>query len=218
MTKNKWLVLAITSAVILATMGYGVSQYDSLPATMVIHWGMDNQPNGWMPKAGVIYGIPLIMLVIHLITVGSTYWASSHGQSAPRFERITAWIIPIVTIVMYVVTIRYAQGQAVNIRLWAIAVVGAVFILMGNYLPTVPTTAARQGWTGIGFNVPWQVTNQAGTLKTMRVLGYVMVAGGILLLGSLFLPTVASVVALALVIAAIIVVMPLSYVWTTRSH
>lgn len=217
MTKNKWVLMAITSAVILATMLYGASQYSALPATLVTHWGVDNQPNGWMPKALVVYGLPLLMLAAHWLAVGTTYWASSHGKRAPRFERITVWIIPVVTVVIYVSTIRYALGQAVNIRLWAIAVVGAIFIVMGNYLPTVPASAAHQGWVGVGYHVPWQVKNPAGALKSMRVLGYVMVAGGVLMLASLFFPPVVSVIALVLLIAAMIVVMPLSYRWTTRT-
>ncbi|WP_390410625.1 DUF1648 domain-containing protein [Lacticaseibacillus jixiensis] len=216
MTKDKWRTLLITSAVIVAVIFYGVSQYETLPQMMVTHWGIDDQPNGWMPKAMVVYGVPVMMLLIHWFCMGVTYYAAAHGQGAPRMERVLAWFFPVSTIVVYVIMIRYAQGHAVNVRLWAIALVGAMFIFLGNYLPTVPATSPRKGWIGFGFHVPWQVTNPAGALKTLRVLGYVMVAGGVLLLGSLFFAPAASVVALVIVIAAIVVMMPLSYVWTTR--
>lgn len=216
MTKTNWRTLIITSAIILATMVYGMSQYASLPATVATHWGVNNQPNGWMPKALAVYGIPLIMLVLHWITVGSAMRASRRGNRAPRLERITAWIFPVVTVVLYVVTIRYAQGQPVNIRLWALVVVAAVFIALGNYLPTTPATLVHKGWSGFGYHVPWAVTNPAGALKTMRRLGQVMVGGGLVMLGSLFFPPVVSVVALIVVIAALLVVLGLSYSWTTR--
>lgn len=118
---------------------------------MVTHWGVNNQPNGWMPKALAVYGIPLIMLVLHWITVGSAMRASHRGNRAPRLERITAWIFPVVTVVLYVVTIRYAQGQPVNIRLWALVVVAAVFIALGNYLPTTPATWCTKAGQGLAI-------------------------------------------------------------------
>lgn len=217
MTKNKWVTLGLSSAVILAVMAYGVSQAHTLPAQLVTHWGVDNQPNGWMPKTFFIYGLPLIMLAAQWVLTFSTAWASRRGTHAPRMERVMTWIIPIVTVVMYVVTIRYGQGHPVNVRFWAIAVVGAIFILMGNYLPTVPAAAAHQGWSGFGYHVPWQVNNPAGALKTMRVLGQVMVIGGLLMLASLVFPPVGSVVALAVVMVAIFGVLLLSYRWTTRT-
>lgn len=217
MTKNKWVLMVITSAVILAAMLYGVSQYDSLPATMVTHWGVDNQPNGWMPKAMAVFGLPGIMLAAHWVTMGATYWADAHGKGAPRMERVLVWFFPVITVVIYAVTIRYAQGQPVNIRLWAIAVVSAIFILLGNYLPTAPASSARKGWTGFGYHVPWTIKNPAGVLKTTRMLGYVMVAGGVLMLVTLLLPPMASAIALGLVIAAILVMLPVSYRWTGRA-
>ncbi|WP_407890858.1 DUF1648 domain-containing protein [Lacticaseibacillus sp. N501-2] len=216
MTKNKWVLMAITSAIILATMGFGVSQYDALPAMMVTHWGIDNQPNGWMPKAMAVFGIPLIMLAAHWFTMGVTYLADVQGKGAPRLERVLVWFFPAMTLVLYTVTIRYALHQPVNIRLWAMVVISAAFIVIGNYLPTAPLDSSKTGWVGFGYHVPWTINNQAGVLKSARVLGYVMVAGGILILATLLLPPVASAVALGIVVAAIIVTMPLSYVWTSR--
>lgn len=216
MTKNKWFLLALTSALILATMLFGASQYASLPATMVTHWGIDNQPNGWMPKAMAVYGLPLIMLAAHWLCMGATYWADANGKGAPRMERVLVWFFPVLTVVVYTVTIRYAQGQPVNIRLWAVVIVSAVFILLGNYLPTVPAQSARKGWVGFGYHVPWQVKNAAGALKATRMLGYVMVGGGVLMLLSLLLPPVASAVAIGVVIVAILATLLLSYRWTTQ--
>lgn len=216
MTKNKWVLMTITSAVILATMLYGISQYDSLPATIVTHWGIDNRPNGWMPKAMAVYGLPLITLAAHWVTMGVTYWADAHGKGAPRMERVLVWLFPVITLISYAVTIRNGQGQPVNIRLWAISMVSVIFILLGNYLPTVPTSSARKAWTGSGYDVPWTIKNPAGVLKTTRMLGYVMVAGGVLMLVTLLLPPVAWAIVLGLVIAAILVMLPLSYLWTGR--
>lgn len=216
MTKNKWRTLIVTSAVIVVVILYGASQYSSLPQTMVTHWGVDNQPNGWMSKAMVVYGLPLLMLVFHWICLGVTYWAAAQGKGAPRMERVLAWIFPVITVIMYVTTIRYAQGQSVNIRLWAIAICSALFVLIGNYLPTVPTSSVRKGWTGFGFHAPWPISNPAGAAKALRALGYTMVAGGALMLISLFFTPVVSVVALVLAIAAILAVMACTYFWTTQ--
>jgi hypothetical protein len=48
-------------------------------------------------------------------------------------------------------------------------------------------------------------------LKTTRTVGYVMVAGGALILLPLLLPPLTSAIVLGLVIATILVMLPLSY-------
>ncbi|MFD1428760.1 DUF1648 domain-containing protein [Lacticaseibacillus mingshuiensis] len=208
MTKNKWRTLILTSLVILSTMIYGASQYASLPKTLVTHWGIDNEPNGWMPKAAVVYGLPLLMLAFHLLCVGVTYAAAARGPKAPKLERVIAWIFPVITVVAYVTTIRYAQGANVDTRLWAVTLIAALLIVLGNYLPTAPV---KRGWVGFGIRVPWSTNAQAALQKLARTLGYTMVGSGAAILLTLFFPPMVTWVAILAFIAAILIELAVAY-------
>lgn len=214
MTKNKWRTLCVTSLVILAPILYGVSVYGQLPARMVTHWGANNQPNGWMPKALMVFGLPVLMLVFHLIAVGTTYYSDRHVQMPQRMERFVAWIFPVITLVAYVTTIRYGLGDHINTRLWAMSLIAVILVVMGNYLPTVPAESASR--LTFGLHLPWRVTNRAGAQKTLRVLGYFYVASGVVMLLSLFFSPNVSWAALILFLLGQPVILGLSYRWTTR--
>ncbi|WP_159459264.1 DUF1648 domain-containing protein [Secundilactobacillus mixtipabuli] len=200
--KNKWRSLLVTSLVILAPILYGVSVYDQLPVRMVTHWGFDNQPNGWMVRSMVVFGLPILMLLIHLVTVGATYHASAKGHSAPRMERVVAWIFPVITIVAYTITIRYGLGETIDIRLWTVIMVAGLLIFIGNYLPTVPPESVNKG----GFHL-----GKANTQSDLRSTGYCLVLFGVLTLLSLFFPPIVTVIVLVLFIISLLVLMMISY-------
>ncbi|WP_203652121.1 DUF1648 domain-containing protein [Secundilactobacillus yichangensis] len=200
--KSKWKSLLVTSLVILAPIIYGVSVYDQLPARMVTHWGFNNQPNGWMAKPLVVFGLPILMLLIHLVAVGATYHADAKGRPAPRMERVIAWICPVITIVAYTITIRYGLGEAVDIRLWTVIMVAAILIFIGNYLPTVPPESAGNS----GFH-PGKPNSQSD----LRSTGYCLVLFGVLTLLSLFFPSIVTVIVLVLFIISLLSLMLISY-------
>ncbi|MCH5462654.1 DUF1648 domain-containing protein [Lactobacillus sp. LC28-10] len=200
--KGKWKTLLVTSLVILAPIIYGVSVYNRLPARMVTHWGFNNQPNGWMVKPLLVFGLPCLMLLIHLVAVGATYYAGAKGRPAPRMERVVAWIFPVITIVAYTITIRYGLGEAVDIRLWTVIMVAAILIFIGNYLPTVPPESVNKS----GFHL-----SKSSSQSDLRSIGYCLVLFGVLTLLSLFFPAILTVIVLVLFIISLLGLMLVSY-------
>ncbi|WP_155286363.1 DUF1648 domain-containing protein [Lacticaseibacillus zhaodongensis] len=212
MSKSKWHTLILTSLVTIAPILYGASVYSRLPARMVTHWSINNQPNGWMARPMVVFGLPLLMLLFQLITVGSTYYAESKQPHAMgRMGRVVAWIFPVISVVMYAVTIRAGVGNNVNIRFWALLIVALILILIGNYMPTVQETNSRY----VGMRFPWHVTNHSGARKTARALGYLYVLSGAIVLVSLLFPPMVSAICIGLFILANFLVLSFSYRWTT---
>lgn len=199
--KSKWKSLLVTSLVILAPILYGVSVYNQLPARMVTHWGFNDQPNGWMTRPMVVFGLPCLMLLIHLVAVGATYHASAKGRPAPRMERVVAWIFPVITIVAYTITIRYGLGKTIDIRLWTVIMVAAILIFIGNYLPTVPLESVKKS----GFH-PGKVDGQSD----LRSIGYCLVLFGVLTLLSLFFPPMVTVIVLVFFIVSLLILMLMS--------
>ena len=187
-----WKTLTISSLIILAPIIYGLSLYQELPNRMVIHFNYLNQPDQWAAKPLVVFGIPVMMLLLQWLAVGVTSIRSKGKAPAPRFERVVYSIVPILTVVLYIVTIRFSLGQAMDIRRIALFIIGLIFLSMGNYLPTIPADSGL-------MNAHWpRIKNQTVWRQINRILGYSFVGGGLLVLLSLFFSPIVSVIFLGL--------------------
>ncbi|KRL76967.1 DUF1648 domain-containing protein [Secundilactobacillus paracollinoides] len=198
MTKTQ-KIIGWTSAVILLPILYGIYYYHQLPTTMAIHFNFQNQADGWAGRNLVVFGIPLMMLVLQWFAVILTRLNATHKGTSPRLERILYGIVPTLNLILYVITIQFNLGNAVDIRRIVMLVIGLVFIAVGNYLPTAPVNSK------IGFHARAKLEEQ-DWLRVTRRLAYILVVGGLLCIGSVFLAPLASLIAIGFVIIGVIVV------------
>lgn len=187
--------LALTLPIILAPILYGIAMYSRLPQTMATHWGIDNQVNGTMPKAFMVFGLPVLMAIFQLVVI----LVPRKKATAPRFERMVMWIMPVITVVAYLMTIQINLGHNVDIRRIAVMLVAAIMLAMGNYLPTVPAEYNSYKWS------MRHITRRADAKKVLRRYGYVMVAFGLLLLISIFFNPIVSAVILGIMIVVMLI-------------
>ena len=66
-TYKKTIILTIV--LILLPMVVGVVLWEKLPEMMVTHWGMNNEPNGWMSRPMAVFGLPVICAALHLFCI-----------------------------------------------------------------------------------------------------------------------------------------------------
>lgn len=64
--------MILTSFVTIIPMFVGLLLWNKLPDTMATHFGSNNTPNGWSSKTFAVIGLPLLLLVLHWISVGIT--------------------------------------------------------------------------------------------------------------------------------------------------
>ena len=102
-------------------------------------------------------------------------------------EQLSKWVIPVVTVVLYFVTLGYSMGWAIDIRRVAVFLAGILFVVLGNYLPKLSYVKH--------YNLEPEVAK-----KINRFTGFGMVIMGILGLLSILLPEEASLVWLWLLI------------------
>ena len=172
--KYKWTLL-ITSVIILLPILFGVLLWDELPDMMATHWGLDNQPNGWSSKAMAVYGIPLIMLAMQWFMLFVTELDLKKKNRSMKLMQLVLWIIPMMTLLVSAMCYAYALGIELNMGFWALFFLGALFTIIGNYLPK-----CRQNWT-MGIKLPWTLSDAENWNHTHRLAGPVWVAGGLLL-------------------------------------
>ncbi|WP_127849079.1 DUF1648 domain-containing protein [Lacticaseibacillus hulanensis] len=198
--KQRFRYVFWSLVLILAPILYGMSVYDKLPATMAIHWGAQNQANGFVAKPLAVFGLPLIMLMFQVILMSVTWLNSMRKGAAQKFEKVSLSVLPVISLVIYIATIMANLNKNVNIWAIAMTIVAFVFIAIGNYLPTIPAEYNRGP-----LKPNWQAHPEAWK-KTSRQMGFVMVGGGFACLLSLLAGAIASVVVLVVVVVAVLVV------------
>ena len=66
--QNKKLLL-LTSVITLLPVFIGLFLWNQLPDSVATHFGLNNQPDGYSSKAFAVFGLPLILLAVHLVCV-----------------------------------------------------------------------------------------------------------------------------------------------------
>ena len=66
--KYKWQLI-ITSVIILLPIVAGLLIQDYLPEQIAIHWNAHSEPDKWSNRDFAIWGLPLMMFVLHWVCV-----------------------------------------------------------------------------------------------------------------------------------------------------
>ena len=155
----KWRILIITCLVCLMPILLGVALWNKLPDTMAIHFDINDNPDNFASKGFVVFGLPVLMMLLQMFCCFiNDINAHKHGERR-KFEIVTKWIIPIMTVILQIVIFGYGLGWDIEIRKVTALLVGGIMIVIGNYLPkfdyiknyNVDTEKARKINRFIGF-------------------------------------------------------------------
>lgn len=215
--KNNLGAFIITLVAIVIPVFVGVIIWDKLPNEIATHWGADGTPNGYSSRAFVVFGIPIIMLILHLIVSLLTAKKDTNAISDKLFC-LLLWICPVMSIVVSTLIYAVALGYEVNVPVLAMLLVGIIYIVFGNYLPK-----ARQNHF-YGVRVKWTLESKKNWEHTNRFSAKIMVALGIVciicaVLGLLVeLKTVAVVIFIGTLIGAVLAMTLYSYLYYLKHN
>ena len=171
-----WL-LVITTAIVLLQTAVGVMLWDRLPDTLVTHFDVSGEPNGYSSKEFTVFGMPLLLLAVQGICLLASCSGNSKIASAdPRVRRLVIFIIPAVSLFVMVMTYGYALDMKMNVGRMVCFFMGALFAVLGNYLPKL-----RHNYT-TGIKLPWTLADDENWNKTHRMAAPVWVVCGIALI------------------------------------
>ena len=196
MKKINMKSLIITSIVCLLPIICGLIFYNSLPENIAIHWGIYNNANGYFSKPVFLFGMPIIMVALQVFLSIVSDLSDKNPEANKKAVPVYKWIIPIITIVMYIVTIAIALGNDLDIRKILMLLLGILFIISGNYIPKVRSDYYMNS------KVFW-VKNRDEKLvnKAMKLTAYGLIGFGILFILSILFDVVVSI---AVLIATIV--------------
>ena len=204
MKKIKWNVLIITCVVTLLPILFGMSVWNQLPEQIAIHFDLYNQPDNFAPKWIAVFGLPLMMAGFQVFCCLVTDFQFQRYSGHKKMEQVSKWVIPLISGVLYFVTLGYGLGWEIDIRRIAICIVGILFVVLGNYLPKLSYVK--------NYNFEPEVAK-----KINRFMGFGMVIMGILGLISVLLPPAFSMGWLILLIS-FGVISSLYAIWLGKKH
>lgn len=183
----KWKILLITAVICLLPILLGISLWERLPDTMAIHFNFYGEADGFASKGFVVFGLPVMMTMLQTIgCLTSDFNVRKHNMGS-KAEAVSKWVIPFVTVILYVVTLGYALGWNFDVRKVASFIVGVVLVITGNYLPKLDYIKNHK-------------LDPEKAREINRFVGYETVIMGVLFLVSIFLPPEASMVCMVLLI------------------
>lgn len=182
--KNK---VILSSIITLLPVIFGLIVWDSLPEYLSSHWSDQGTGSGLWVKALFVFGVPLILLVSHLLCLLFTLQDNKQKGQNKKALGILFWINPFICLFSCSIFYAAAFGKTFDFDLIFPIVFGIIFIVIGNYLPKIKQNRS------LGIKLPWTLFNEENWNKTHRFGGKVWVICGLIMLFSIFLPSTAMV-------------------------
>ncbi len=176
MFKNNKFKVIFSSIVILLPILFGLIMWEKLPNSMATHWGADNVADGFSGKAFAVFGLPIILLILHLICLFITSLDRQQKKQNQKALSIVFWIIPFLSLVICAITYSVALAKEVSLEIFMPLLFAIMFIYVGNYMPK--TSQNRT----LGIKIPWTLGNEENWNKTHRFSGKLWVIGGFIML------------------------------------
>lgn len=200
-------VLIVTTIVCLLPILIGLVFYNSLPEKVAIHFNLNNQPDNYFSKAGFVFGIPMIMVVLQTVCCIASDLSNKNQEANKKVITIYKWIIPILTMILYGVTIAYALGKEMDIRKIAMCLIGILFMVTGNYIPKV-----------IGNDRIPNLKNEKLKRRLTRWMAYLFIANGILAIFSIVFEPMVSAIVIGIAIVEVILITMYTYTKSRKEN
>ena len=204
MKMNKKLLL-LTSIVILLPMIWGLIIWKQLPNQISIHFNLAGQANNFQSKPLAVFGLPLFLLLVHLFVIFVTARDPKNRTMNEKMVKVIYWLTPIVSLSLSYLIYSKALGSTTNPSIFVSALLGLIFVMMGNYMPKLKVNHT------VGIRLPWTLQSEDNWHKTHRLAGKLWVLGGSILLLEAGLQFALSYVLVVVILAIVFIPMVYSY-------
>ncbi len=163
--------MLLTAAMLVAT----VIAYPHLPCTVVTHWDIHDQPNGYSAK-WVLYLFGPGMMAGMMLIMNLVPWLSPKHFEVESFRSTYLQIMLIVVAMLayfYVVVLWADLGHPLNVGRAIVVGMCLLFALLGNLIGKV-----RRNFY-IGIRTPWTLANERVWYATHRFAAKTFVLGGL---------------------------------------
>lgn len=170
-------LLIVNTIVITAMIGLSLWISPTIPedALLPTHWNIDGEPDGHSSKWMALVFLPALSVVITLVFLLAPYLdpRRENLRLSAKFWNAVAIGAVLLMAAIHAVMIANVLGHPVDIRNVILPGIGALFIVIGNYLGKT-----RPNWFG-GVRTPWTMSSDYSWEKTHRWAGRLFVLAGL---------------------------------------
>ncbi|MEO7067171.1 MAG: SdpI family protein [Rhodanobacter sp.] len=174
--------LAVSALFVLIAAVTAVWLYPVLPAQVPMHWDLQGNVNGTMPRFWAAAFPALSVLGLALLTAILPVISPHRFEIAPFASVYNLLMLVVQGVILFigVSALLLGAGYAVPMPTVAALAIGVLFMVLGNYMGKL-----RKNFF-IGIRTPWTLASSAVWERTHRLGGRVFVLAGLLLvIGSL---------------------------------
>ncbi|WP_041468329.1 SdpI family protein [Geobacillus sp. C56-T3] len=171
-------------AIVLTVLAYFLSlaALPYLPDEVAIHWSASGEADGFSNKWLGAFLPPLLMTFL-IMLMGVLPKFDPKKESYGRFQKsygIVNAALACFFLLLHIATLAYNLGVSVDIGRLVPLGVGALLIVLGNYMPKIKPNYF------IGIRTPWTLESETVWNKTHRLGGKVFIVMGMLLMLTAF--------------------------------
>lgn len=175
--------LLICSAIIVFSFASVVYFYPALPESMVTHWGISGEPDGYSGK-NMAFAFPILTLFFFLLLA----WVPKIdplNENIKKFEDVYDDFLLVFSLFMFYIsslTLIWNLGVEFDMTIAIIPAMSFLFFFIGTMFSSL-----KRNYT-IGVRTPWALSDDRVWDKTNKASGTIFKAIGILSLLTLFAP------------------------------
>lgn len=156
---------------------YALSLYQQLPESIPIHFNGKGEADGFGSKNYIFLGgcLPLFVWIIMLFAKKFDP-KNRLKEMGSKFDNFLIGNILVMALLGIIIVWSMSHGGVKFEMRWLLIVMGGLFILMGNYMPSFKPNYF------IGIRNPWTLEHEEVWKKTHKVGGYCSLLGGLMLI------------------------------------
>lgn len=177
------LVTAITLFVIMALISIWAALQLPADIKLPVHWNINGEPNQYAGKFLGLFMMPIVVMVVILLL---TFLPRTEPRKKNINLSMKAYNLIIISIILvfatlHIVMIMNALGKSLSIGKIVPALIGVLFIVIGNYMGKIRSNFM------LGIKTPWTLSSELSWNKTHRLGGRLFILSGFLIIISSFM-------------------------------
>ncbi len=176
---NKRFLLSIIVIIIQIIFTGIMAMHLADDVRIPVHWNIEGEIDGYAGKwsgllmfPGINIGLLLLMLAMPVISVRYR----NHPERYEKMLPVVANIIITFFAIIHAYSVLLGAGIVNTETNFILVLIGAMFVILGNYLPKVPSTYY------VGIRTPWTLESDEVWRKTHKLGGLCFVIAGILMI------------------------------------
>ena len=167
----------ISFILILVSVAIGCYLYPTMPDIMPSHWNVAGEIDGYMPKMGALFIMPLVSIIMLLLMM----WLpkadpkqENIAHNKPFYEKVVFAIV-LFFFLTNCLTLAVSLGYKIKITSVMVPALGLLFFFIGKQMENIKSNwffGIRNPWT-IHDDEIWEKTNKAGS-KLFKACGILL--------------------------------------------